>query len=76
MAPAPEVPEELVSGETVEEIEAALARARNLVEKVRRQVEAEAASARVPAGAPARTGADLTTLSPAEKIAYALKRGT
>jgi len=74
LATAPEVPEELVRGETPEEVEASFAAAREMVEKVRRQLEAKAQAQRVPAGAPARTSPDLGTLSPQKKIAYALSR--
>ncbi|TET38934.1 MAG: hypothetical protein E3J65_04590 [Dehalococcoidia bacterium] len=72
LAGAPEVPEELVKGETPDEVEASFAAAREMVEKVRRQLEAKAQAERVPAGAPARTPPDLGALSPSEKIAYAL----
>lgn len=68
----PEVPEELVRGETPQEVEASFAAAREMVEKVKTQLEAQAQSERVPTGAPARTPPDLGALSPQEKIAYAL----
>jgi len=74
LAGAPEVPEELVIGETPDEVDASFAAARELVERVRRQLEAKAAVERVPAGAPIRSGPDLSALSPVEKIAYALSR--
>jgi uncharacterized coiled-coil protein SlyX len=74
LATAPEVPEELVRGETPEEVEASFAAAREVVVKVRRQLEAQAEAERVPTGAPARTPPDLGALSPQEKIAYALSR--
>ncbi|MFQ5988222.1 MAG: hypothetical protein ACE5H6_05185 [Dehalococcoidia bacterium] len=72
LAGAPEVPEELVRGETPDEVEASFAAAQEMVEKVRRQLEAKAQAERVPAGAPARTPPDLGALSPSGKIAYAL----
>jgi len=72
LAGAPEVPDELVKGETPDEVEASFAAAREMVDKVRRQLEAKAQAERVPAGAPARTPPDLGALSPSEKIAYAL----
>lgn len=72
LSAAPEIPEELVKGESVEEVDAAFSAAHDLVERVRRKLEAQVASARVPAGAPARSGPDLSALSPKEKIAYAL----
>ncbi len=72
LATTPEMPEELVRGETPEEVEASFAAAREMVEKVKRQLEAQAEAERVPTGAPARTPPDLGALSPQEKIAYAL----
>lgn len=75
LARFPEVPEELVSGETLEAVDASLTAARGIVDKVRAQLDARAAAERVPAGAPARAPADVGALSPAEKIAYALSRG-
>jgi len=70
----PQIPAELVSGETVEEVARSLATARALVERVRRQLEAETQSRRVPVGSPGRQGADVSALSPRDKIAYALAR--
>lgn len=70
---APEVPPELVKGDTVVEVEASLAAAQDLVERVRRQLLAQSAAQRVPSGVPTRRGLDLSTLSPAEKIALGLK---
>ena len=71
---APEMPEELVSGGTVEEVEKSFLAAREVVEKVKRRLEARLREERVPAGAPARTPPDLSALSPKEKIAYGLQR--
>ncbi|MFH1560573.1 MAG: hypothetical protein ABID84_04090 [Chloroflexota bacterium] len=69
-----EIPEEMVQGTTVEEIEASLARARQMVEQVRSQLEAQAAQERVPFGAPVRSAPDLSGLSPQEKILLGLSR--
>jgi hypothetical protein len=74
LASAPDIPEELVKGETVEAIEASLEQARGIVARVRQQLEVEAEEKRVPAGAPPRAPQDLSALSPAEKIAYALRK--
>ncbi len=74
LASAPDVPEDLVKGETIEEIDSSLERARGMVAKIRKQVEAEAAGRKVPAGAPPRSRPDLSSLSPGEKIAHALSR--
>ncbi|HEX77492.1 MAG TPA: hypothetical protein G4O03_03650 [Dehalococcoidia bacterium] len=75
LASAPDVPQELVKGETVDEVEASFQAARELVERIRQKLEAKLAGGRVPAGAPARSGPDLSTLSPREKILYGLTRG-
>ena len=68
----PQVPEELITGATVEEIRASLGRAINLVSRVKQELEAEIASYRVPIGAPERTPINLEALSPREKIEYAI----
>ena len=74
LATAPEVPAELVKGESIGEIDASLEQARGIVSKVRQQLESEAEANKVPTGAPERTPQDLSALSPAEKIAYALRK--
>jgi hypothetical protein len=74
LAAAPDIPPELVQGETVAALDEALARAKALVDRVRRQVEAQAARERVPPGAPARSRADLSSLSPQEKILVGLRQ--
>jgi len=68
----PGVPEELITGDSIEAIDKSLEDAQNLVGKVRKELEAEIAGARVPAGAPLRTPIDLSGLSPKEKIQYAI----
>ena len=74
LATALEIPAELVKGESIDQIDASLEQARGIVSKVRQQLEAEAEANKVPAGAPQRTPQDLSALSPAEKIAYALRK--
>ena len=74
MASTPEVPEELLKGETVEEIDASLEQAQGIVARVRQQFESDVAARSVPAGAPPRTLPDLSALPPGEKIAHALAR--
>lgn len=71
---SPELPEELVMGESVAEIDAALERARETVSKVRGHLESQAQAARVPVGAPVRSEPDLSGLSPQEKITMGLRR--
>ena len=68
----PDVPEELVTGDSIEAINDSLASAKELISKVRKGIEAEISLARVPAGAPERTAPDLSALSPREKIQYAI----
>jgi len=74
LASSPEIPVELVKGDSIADIDASLEQARGIVSKVRQQLESEAEANKVPAGAPERTQQDLSALSPAEKIAYALKK--
>ena len=74
LAGSPEVPAELVTGATIEEVDASFAAARGVVDQVRRRIEEQAGAEHVPAGAPPRTAPDLSGLSPADKIAYALSR--
>jgi len=74
LASAPGIPAELVKGESIDEIDASLEQAQSIVSKVRQQIEVEAEANKVPAGAPPRTPQDLSALSPAEKIAYALRK--
>ena len=73
------IPPVMVEGETIEEVDAAIARARGVVAYVRGQIEGGAngeriapgpAAPRVPAGAPGRLPADTTRMSAAEKLAY------
>ncbi len=68
----PGVLAEMVTGSTIEEVNVSLRSARALMERVRREIEAEAARTRIPAGAPARTPPDMSALSPREKIQFAL----
>lgn len=74
MAAYPVIPEELLSGSTVEELEASLERARSAVESVKQKLEEDMArSLSVPAGAPVRRIPDLSGMSPREKIHYGLR---
>jgi hypothetical protein len=71
---SPELPEELVAGETVEAIDEAIAQARETIAKVRGHIESQAQAGRVPAGAPVRSAPDLSGLSAEEKIRQGLER--
>jgi chromosome segregation ATPase len=68
----PDVMEDLITGESVGEIDESLERARDLIERVKQGLQNEASLTRVPAGAPERRGPDLSGLSPREKIEYAI----
>ena len=70
----PTVPTELITGDTIEAVDQSLESAKTLVAQVRTSIEAEIASGKVPAGAPARTPPDLSALSPREKIQYAVTK--
>ena len=70
----PDVPPDLIRGETVEELNSSVAAARTLVEKVRAALKAEKDAVRVPAGAPVDAGPDLEGLSPRDKIAAGVGR--
>ena len=68
----PEVPNELVQGDTVEELDASLGKAQAVVEKIKASLEAS--QGRIPAGAPTRGNIGIDDLSPLEKIKYGLRR--
>ena len=66
----PDVPPEMLTGETVAELNASLKNAQNLVEQVRQNL-ARKTPAEIPAGAPGRVPVDYSKLTPDQKI----KRG-
>jgi chromosome segregation ATPase len=68
----PGVLAELITGDTVEQVNESLKNAQTLVDRVRQEMEAEASKTRIPAGAPQRAPLDLSALSPREKIQYAI----
>jgi len=68
LAANPDVPAELIETGSVEAINASLTKAKTIVEKVRAQEAAAAASATMPTGAPARSQIDFSTMSANDKI--------
>ncbi len=75
LAAAPDVPAELVpESPDIGEIDNGFQAAVRIVRQVRESAEQDARLARVPAGAPARRPADLSTLSASEKIRLGLER--
>jgi chromosome segregation ATPase len=63
----PDIPAELIRGESLDDLDRAATVAREMVSWARQQAQAAAASL-IPAGSPARGTPDLGSLSPAEKI--------
>ena len=76
LAANPDIPADLIHGDSVQELDASLLHARELVERVRAQVENRMAQERVPPGTPPRSTPNTATLSPRDKIAYALSRSS
>jgi hypothetical protein len=70
------IPPDVISGNTIEEIDASLAKARTIAESVKKVLEAQAKEAKVPAGAPTRGEISLEGLSPREKIAAGVAQKT
>jgi hypothetical protein len=64
---------DMVKGNTIAEVDAAVKQAKELVDSVRQEVSAENLKVRVPAGAPPRTLSDFTALSAREKIKFAVE---
>jgi hypothetical protein len=74
----PTIPGDVITGTTIDEIDASLKKASSIATAVKANLEAQAKEARVPAGAPTRTEISLEGLSPREKIAAGIhqKGGT
>ena len=75
MASEPDLPAELVTGDSVAELDEAAVRARHTVAQVRQHLEQQAQTLRIPAGAPARGAPDVSAMTPAEKIRLGLRTG-
>jgi hypothetical protein len=74
LAHEPDLPVELVFGESIAAIDEARQLARETVAKVRQHLEQQALAHRVPTGAPVRAAPDLANLSSAEKIRLGLQQ--
>ena len=70
----PAVPEGIIAGETIDEIDASVEKGKAIVEAVKAAMEAEAKGTKVPAGAPTRGSINLEGLSPREKIALGVQQ--
>ena len=74
LAREPDLPAELVGGDSVTEIDDAIARVRQMVAQVRQHLEQQAQASRIPTGAPVRSAPDLSALSATEKIRLGLQQ--
>lgn len=70
----PLIPEEMITGVTVDDVNASLEKAHKVVSHIRTKVEEEITRNTVPAGAPGRTEPDISTMSTREKISYGLQK--
>jgi uncharacterized coiled-coil protein SlyX len=69
---------DIIGGNTMDELKSSVEKANFLVAKIKTQMQAksesESESSRVPAGAPARTGPDVSAMSTREKINLGLEQ--
>jgi len=70
----PTIPENMVVGGTIEEIDLSIERGKAMVASVKKAMEAEALAAKVPAGAPPRSPISFEGMSPKDKIAYGIQQ--
>jgi hypothetical protein len=70
----PTIPQDIIAGDTIEDIDASLAKAATIAESVKANLEAQAKETKVPAGAPTRTEISVEGLSPREKIAAGIQQ--
>ncbi len=70
----PEIPDEMVAGESVGAIDDSVNKAKGLVSRVRQNIESNILASRVPAGAPVRTTGDISGLPAREKIIRGIGR--
>ena len=70
----PAIPQDIITGDTIEDIDASLAKATTIAESVKANLEAQAKETKVPAGAPPRGEISIEGLSPREKIAAGVQQ--
>jgi len=68
------IPQDIIVGDTIEDIDASVAKAQSIANAVKANLEAQAKEAKVPAGAPARGEISLEGLTPREKIAAGIQQ--
>jgi|GEM_PF-3259403 len=64
---------EMITGDTIDEVDESVKKARAIMEKIRQEMETEASRTRVPSGSPPRSQPDLSGLTAREKIQYAMR---
>ena len=64
----PDIPQELIAGNTVEELFTSVEKGKAVVESVKKALDEQAAAGKVPAGAPTRGGISTEGMSAKEKI--------
>ena len=69
----PAVPADIITGDTIEEINQSLDKGRSIVATVKKTIETEAAAGTVPAGAPERGEVGLEGMTAREKISAGIK---
>jgi hypothetical protein len=70
----PDILPELIGGESVEELDGSLEKAKVLTDKVKKGLEEKAKEIHIPTGAPERASMDIESLSSTEKIKEGLNR--
>jgi len=70
------IPQDIIAGDTIEDIDASLAKAQTIAGAVKANLEARDKEAKVPAGAPTRGEISLEGLTPREKIAAGIQQGS
>jgi hypothetical protein len=70
----PTLPAELIAGDSIDAVEQSLEAARDVVDRVRQQIEQQARTARVPAGAPVRSSPDVSAMTAEQKIRHGLSQ--
>ena len=68
----PEIPQELIAGNDIDEVDASVTAAKEIVDRVRTHIETQTHAQRIPAGAPPRAAPDYSALSPEQKIRLGL----
>ncbi|MCK4331847.1 MAG: hypothetical protein KAW81_04725 [Dehalococcoidia bacterium] len=69
----PLIPTDMIQGLAIDEVNASLEKATNLVGQIKQGLEKEGSAEKIPPGAPQRTGPDLSAMTTKEKINYGLR---